>query len=514
MRYRGKEYAGLALAIALAGCKVGPNYQTPPTTMPSTWSELSAGIPATQPATVPATQPISGPTTQPVEIVEWWTTFNDPLLNQLVARAVQSNNDLKIAAARVREARAQWRVVLGNELPSVNAVGTYQRVRPSLSSASGSSLKAAGISPEQDLWQAGFDATWELDVFGGVRRQLEAATDQIQASEANLHDVLVILVSEVAFNYIDLRGVQQQIEINRANVKAQQQSLELTRARFQAGLTGELDVVRAQAQVAGTEAVLPSLEAAVRADIHRLGVLTGQQPQVLSDQLVTSVAIPTIPPSVPVGLPSDLLRRRPDVRRAERQLAAATANIGVATADLFPRFSLTGGFGFQSNKFKTLGNWDSRFWNIGPGVTFPLIDRGQIRANIRVQNARQEQALAAYENTILLALEDVENSLVSYAKEQIRQQILADAVKANRRAVELANELYSKGLTDFLTVLEAERTLYSAEIQLSQSERAVATNLVSLYKALGGGWEILQPPTPTPDPDSNQPQPQVIPVSQ
>jgi NodT family efflux transporter outer membrane factor (OMF) lipoprotein len=496
--------------MVLVGCKVGPNYQTPPTTMPSTWSELSAGIPATQPATVPATQPISGPTTQSLELTEWWTTFNDPLLNKLVAKAVQSNNDLKIAAARVREARAQWRVVLGSELPNVNAVGNYQRLRPSANSASGASLNAAGASLNQDLWQAGFDATWELDVFGGVRRQLESATDQIEATQANLHDVLVTLVSEVAANYVDLRGVQQQIEINQNNVKAQQQSLELTRARFQAGLTGELDVVRAQAQVSGTQAVLPSLEAAVRADIHRLSVLTGQQPQVLSDELTKSAAIPTIPPSVPVGLPSDLLRRRPDIRRAERQLAAATANIGVATADLFPRFSLTGGFGLQSNKFKTLGNWDSRFWNIGPGVTFPLIDRGQIRANIRVQNARQEQAVAAYENTILLALEEVEDSLVGYAKEQIRRQILADAVKANRRAVELANELYSKGLTDFLTVLEAERTLYAAEIQLSQSERAVSTDLVSLYKALGGGWEILEPAPNTPE----QPKANVTPVSQ
>ncbi|HEX2972823.1 MAG TPA: efflux transporter outer membrane subunit [Tepidisphaeraceae bacterium] len=512
MKVQGKEWAGLVLAVALAGCKVGPDYRTPATTMPSTWSEFSASTPTTQPLTMPATQPVSGPTTQPVELVEWWTTFNDPLLNSLVAQAIRSNNDLKIAAARVREARAQWRVVLGNELPQVNASAAYSRSRSSQSSgfnAAAGNLGGVSINPEQDLWQAGFDASWELDVFGGVRRQLEAATDQIQANEATLHDVLVSLVSEVAANYIDLRGAQQQIEINQENVKAQLQTLDLTKARFQAGLTGELDVVRAQAQVATTLAVLPSLETAVRADIHRLSVLTGQQPQVLSAELSKTVAIPAIPPLVPVGLPSDLLRRRPDIRRAERQLAAATANIGVATADLFPRFSLTGGFGLQSNKFKTLGNWDSRFWSIGPGVTFPLFDRGQIRANVRVQNARQEQALAAYENTILLALEEVEDSLVSYDKEQVRRQTLADGVKANRRAVELSNELYSKGLTDFLTVLEAERSLYAAEVQLSQSERAVSTNLVALYKALGGGWEVLEPapaPAQTPAPQGTQPQ--------
>jgi len=481
----GKLWISVIVA-SLGGCMVGPDYKRPEVSVPGDWSESTAG----------------GPTAQAAGVARWWKTLGDPVLDSLVARAVESNSDLKIAAARIREARALRRIVSAGEWPTVNSSGAYRRSKQSESTEfaqiasgfAGGGVPAGagsfgGFGKEMDLWQGGFDASWELDVFGGVRRAVEAADAEVAAVEESRRDVLVALLAEVGQNYVELRGLQKQIGIVQANVKSQQEMVELTRARFKAGLTGELDVVRAEAQVALTRSQLPVVEALSRRAIHRLGVLTGQWAGALSEELSKAGAIPGVPAVVPVGLPSELLRRRADVRRAERQVAAATARIGVATADLFPKFSLTGGIGLQSNKFKTLGNWDSRFWSIGPGVSFPVFDRGKIRANIQVQNARQEQALAWYENTVLRALAEVEDALVAYAKEQVRRDSLEEAVKANRRAVELASDLYTKGLADFLSVLEAQRSLYSSEEQLALSERSVSVDLVALYKALGGGWE-------------------------
>ena len=492
------------IALALAGCNVGPDYRPPQTTLPTDWSEKIAG----------------GATTQPVAVVQWWKTFNDPVLDALVHRAVQSNLDLRIAASRIREARAQRRIVVSGEWPTINASGSYQRTKGSENSgfanaaalggsnatggAGTTAIPATGFNPaifsaERSLWQLGFDASWELDVFGGIRRAVEAADADIGTAIEGRRDVLVSLLAEVAANYLDLRGIQQQIDITTANVKSQQDTVELTRTRFNAGLTGELDVVRAEAQVATTAAILPILQTSARRAIHRIGVLTGQLPGSLSDELSKVSPMPPTPPAIPVGLPSDLLRRRADIRRAERQLAAATARIGVATADLFPKFTLTGGIGLQSDKAKSLFNSSSNFWSIGPGVRLPIFDRGRIRARIRVEDERTSQSLDLYENTVLLAMEEVENSLVSYAHQQTRRQSLANAVKANRRAVDLAKKLYTSGLArpgfpGFLDVLDAQRTLYISEEQLVISERAVATDLVALYKALGGGWEDSDTP--------------------
>lgn len=304
---------------------------------------------------------------------------------------------------------------------------------------------------------------------------------------------MVTLLAEVAQNYLELRGSQRQLAIAQANLKAQSETLGITRSRYEAGLASDLDVARAQAQVQTTQSQIPALQASARQSIHLLGVLLGQPPMALAEELSRHEAIPEPPPQVPVGLPSELLRRRPDIRRAERQLAAATARIGVATANLFPRFSLTGSFGLQSGQLDTLPNAGSNFWSIGPGVRWLVLDWGRVRSEIHVQNARQEQALLAYEQTVLTALREVEDALVVFTHEQARHQALVRALAANRRAVELATQLYQQGLSDFLSVLQAQRDLYASEDALAQSDLTVSTALVRLYKSLGGGWDDAPP---------------------
>jgi NodT family efflux transporter outer membrane factor (OMF) lipoprotein len=473
-------------AVLLAGCKVGPDYETPDVAVPENWNATASSVPTTQPAAAAVTQ--------------WWTTFNDPVLNELVGDAVRANLDLRIAAARLREARALRRVAGSGLFPMLDATGSYQRSRQS-ENLEGFDVGVDGghggvggvpqfnLGEEMDLYQAGFDASWELDVFGGVRRSIEAADADVQAAIEDARDVYVTLLAELARNYVDLRGLQRQLVIARQNLGSQEETLELTRARFNAGLVGELDVARARTQVKTTESVIPALEVQVLAAAHRIEVLRGLHPGALSEVLLVEAPLPAVPPAVPVALPSDLLRRRPDIRRAERQLAAATARVGVATAELFPRFSLTGSFGFQSSDASDLADSDSRAWSVGPAVRLPLFDRGRIRANVVAENARQQAALAAYERAILVALEDVENALIAHAKELQRRQALAEAVEAARRSVALATELYSRGLTDFLAVLEAQRSQFEVEDRLAESDRLVAANVVGLYKALGGGWE-------------------------
>jgi NodT family efflux transporter outer membrane factor (OMF) lipoprotein len=302
-------------------------------------------------------------------------------------------------------------------------------------------------------------------------------------------DVLITLVGDVGNNYISLRGLQQQIAIARENLKAQQHTAEITRKRFEAGFVGALDVANAQAQVATTEATIPVFESSARAAIYSLGVLLGREPAALAQDLSRAAPIPPTPPEIPVGLPSDLLRRRPDIRRAEAQLHAATARIGVATADLFPKFNLAGSFGFSTSDVTRIDRWTSNFWSWGPTVTWPIFAGGRIYWNIKVQNALQEQGLLTYEKTVLTALKDVETALVAYAKEQEHRKSLSEAVRNNRKAVDLAMTLYLAGKSDFLNVLIAQRSLFATEDALAQSTSTVDTNLVALYKALGGGWE-------------------------
>jgi outer membrane protein, multidrug efflux system len=471
--------AAAGIIFLAAGCAVGPNYQRPDLPVPAGWMEAQQ----------------KGLDARSEDLARWWSTFNDPLLDSLVDRAVRSNLDLRLAEARIREARATRVVTAAGAWPTVDVSGSYTRNRAS-ENAFGSPTQGAVVAPsgggvdlDQNLYRSGFDANWEIDVFGGVRRSVEAADATIEATVEDRRDVLVTLLGEVARNYIDLRGFQRRLAVARANLKTQQDTLELTQVRFQAGLASDLDVAQQEAQVNTTASQIPTLESSVKQAAYALDVLLGLQPSALWNELAKEAEIPGLPPEVLVGLPSDLLRRRPDIRRAERQLAAATAQVGAATADLFPKFSLAGLAGLQSVSASDWVTGGSRFWSIGPTIRWPVFDAGRIRANIEIRNAQQEQALTQYEKSMLSAFRDVETALVNYANEQARYLSLIDAVAANRRAVAMANELYIRGLNDFLNVLDTQRSLYVTESELAQSQATMATNLVALYKALGGGWE-------------------------
>jgi len=464
---------GICLILA-AGCTVGPDFRRPEARLPDLWAGANA-------------PEASVAVSDPVTMVEWWRSFNDGILTSLVERAVRANPDLRLAGARIRQARAARGAGAADLWPGVDASASYTRSR----SPGG---PANGGGSGQDLFQAGLDAAWELDFFGGTRRNIEALDADWSAAVEDRRDVLVTLVSDVGLSYITLRGLQQQIVIAERNLEAQRRTVEITRKRFEAGFVSALDVANARALAATTASQIPVLESSARATIYSLGVLLGEEPTALVRELETKEPIPITPPEIPVGLPSDLLRRRPDIRRSEAQLHAATARIGAATADLFPRFSLTGSFGFSSTDLASFLSLSSRSWSIGPSVQWPVFDAGRIRWNIEVQNALQEQALITYEKTILTALSDVETALTAYAREQEHHRLIEEAAAQNRKALDLAMQLYTAGQTDFLNVLTAQQSLYSSEDALVQSARTLSTNLVALYKALGGGWENAEEP--------------------
>jgi NodT family efflux transporter outer membrane factor (OMF) lipoprotein len=461
--------AALAL-LSLAGCKVGPDFKKPKPQLQAGWADpVGQSYPTTRPMA------FTGPE---ADLADWWKRFNDPILNSLIERAIVANLDIRTATSAVRQARAARGITAAELFPQANTSGGYRR----------------GGSPDvptRGLWSAGLDASWEIDIFGGRRRSVEAADAQIDAAIENRRDVLISVVSEVAINYVNLRGTQRQIEIANGNLTLQKKNAELVRTLFNNGngFNSRLDVAQADSSVASTASQIPGLEITARQTIYALSVLLGQSPADLLPELSVQNPLPVSPTDVPLGLPSDLLQRRPDIRRAEAQLHAATANIGVATADLFPRFSLTGSFGYQNGKAASLFDWASSSWSFGPGVTWPLFDAGRIFNNINVQNEQAEQAILAYRGVVLTALQDVENSLVAYVKEYERRAAIADAVTANHEALRLATLRYSNGETDFLQVLSAQQALFSTENALVQSDRTSVTNLISLYKALGGGWQ-------------------------
>lgn len=465
------------LARIFAGCTVGPNYHPPKTNVPSQW--VSPGV--------------GGETNSPTADAHWWKSFHDPELDSLIVRAAQSNLNLRAAVARVREARASARMAYAQYWPTIDANASYTSQRYS---ANGYPTFPPPFPLQADVYQTGFDASWELDVFGGTRRSVQAAHAQVAATEFDRRNVMITVFAEVARSYVEARAYQRRLTVAAANIKTEQQVLELTRSLFSRGLVGNLDVQQSEALLETTQAATPSLENGFRASVYQLALLLGQPPGAVLDEMSKATPIPLAPPSVPVGLPSDLVQRRPDVRAAERQLAAATARVGVAVADLYPKFSLTGNAGLQS---VSLGDWftaGSRFWTAGPMVQWRIFDAGSIRANIRLQKARVEESLADYEQSMVSAFSDVETSLTAYAKEQTRRESLARAAQANERGVSLANDLYRHGLADFLRVLETQRSLYQSEDALIVSESAVSTDLISLYKALGGGWQDSPNPQP------------------
>ena len=464
----------LVVVLGTVGCMVGPNYRRPDVATPPSWGELAP----TAPPEGRSDAIVDGAPTA------WWTTFDDQLLMSLIRRTVASNLTLRQAEARVREARASRRIAAADLWPQIGAAGSYTRIRTSKNG-----LSTGGPGRMFNLFQTGFDANWEVDVFGGNRRSVEAADASVEATEDDRNAVLVSLMAEVGLEYVTYRSLQQRIALANQNLAAQQGTLDLTRRLLNAGLAPELDVQRAAAQVATTASTIPLLEQQAAQAMHRLGILIAQPPMALQQELAAVGPIPKPPAQVAVGLPSELLLRRPDVARSERQLASQTAAIGVATRDLFPRFFITGAASLQSVRASDFLDWQSRALSIGPSVSWPIFEGGRIRANIALQTATQQELLAAYEAVVLQAFQDVEDALVAFSHEQATRAQLEEAVRANQRAAELARNLYRQGLTDFLTVLVAEQSVFTSQDTLAQTERDVALEVVALYKAVGGGWD-------------------------
>lgn len=472
-----KHAMNLILAISLAtvllaGCTVGPNYQTPVESAPVKWTSSQAGL-------YPKTEVRA----------DWWRSFNDPILTKVVESAARSNKDLEQAAARVREVRALHEVAASSLYPSVSE-GTSALKETISENGRLPAAAIPAISKRRNVFEAGFDANWEVDVFGGNRRRVEAADARVAVSEEAERAMRVSVLAETARNYLELRGAQRQLAIIEKNLTLQQRTLDLTKEQLRVGTGTELEVVRAEGQVRATEARLPNLNAEIAAATYRLSVLTGQQPAALLGELSKRKPLPAPPDIVPVGLPSDLLRRRPDIRRAERELAAATADIGVAVADLFPKFSLTGATGLEALHFSDLFQSGSVTSRLGPQIRWPIFQSGKIRANIKANEARTDAAVAAYEQTILTALSETEIALECYGRELQTRAKLQSAVAANQQAVRLIKQRFETGTGTLFEVIDAESRLLVTESDLVLSESAIVTKLTALYKALGGGWKL------------------------
>jgi len=468
-----KIFTATAISLLASGCTMlGPNYNRVKPDAPAAWqSDISGGLVAQKAATK--------------ALANWWAQLQDPLLTELVQKGMHGNLDLKSAMSRVREARALRGISRAGLFPSVNASAAATKSRSS------SNFTGGG---ETDLYKAGFDAGWELDIFGGKKRALEAAEADLAARQEAMHEVLVSLSAEIGINYVDVRTYQARISAARANFTSQKQSFELNQSRYQTGLIDDLAVQQSRYNLELTRSQIPRLEIGLAAAMNRLAILLGQKPGSLTQQLAKIEPVPATPPEITVGVPAEALRRRPDIRQAERQLAAQTARIGVAQADLYPKFKLTGTIGLESLHIEDLPEWASRFFNIGPSMSWNIFDAGAIRQNIVVQNARQEQAMLHYQATVLRALEEEENALTAFVKEETRNQALTRATDAAGKADQAARDRYQAGLTDFTSVLDAQRSLLSFQDQLAQSTGAVTANLIRLYKALGGGWNSVSDP--------------------
>lgn len=458
----------LSAGLAFAGCAaVGPNYTPPATGLPPTWSRID---------------PISQPELRaeaPADLSRWWQSLDDPLLTALIDEAMQANHDLRGAKARLRQARAQRSVAAAGHYPGVTASGSASRNRSSEEAGSGST---------SNYFNAGLDASWEVDVFGGVRRGIEAAGADLESSEASLAYTRVTLASEVALNYIEIRTLQIRLGIARDNLASQSETLQITEWRAQAGLTSIQDVEQARSNREQTRAEIPALETSLAGAEHGLDILLGKPPGTLHARLADAAGLPTIPAKIAVGIPAETLRQRPDVRAAERTLAAETARLGVAQAARYPSFNLSGSIGLEALKFGALGEGGTVASSLFASITSPIFDAGRLRAQVDVQDAVREQAQIAYEKAILTALQDVENSLVALARSQERAEALGNATESARVAAELARQRYSSGLIDFQSVLDTERTLLSNEDSLASTREYAVQALVGLYKALGGGW--------------------------
>lgn len=457
----------LAVIPLLAGCAVGPDYQSPSIALPTQWSGDKSGRP--QPA-----------------LALWWRRLNDPLLDQLIDEAVPRNLDVAAAQARIREARASRRQAIGALFPQITGSGSATANQTS--AASGGVSDGVGTS-SFNQFQSGFDASWELDLFGANRRALEAATYNVDASQDDLRATLLTLIGDVASYYIEARGAQARVALARRTAASQRATAALTQNKFNAGSASAVDTAKAVAQAASTEATIPTSETSYKEAVHRLGVLLGRDPAALAARLarVTPIPAPRLP--LPKGIPADVLTLRPDVRKAERQLAQYTARIGQAEAALYPDVSLSGSVSTTALKLGDLGKNSSIGWSIGPTLSVPIFNGGKLRAAVEVAQAQRDQYHIAWRSAVLAALEDVENATVSLAQERIRIRSLSESAQHYGEAARLSRSLYESGSSSFLDVLDAERSQFSAEDTLLQSRVSVAKDYVALAKALGGGWD-------------------------
>jgi outer membrane protein, multidrug efflux system len=467
-----RKLAVSLVSLVLAACAVGPDYRRPEVATPDSF----VGVDAAQFSSADVER-------------EFWKAFNDQQLNEMIERALSANHDIRIATARLREARALRGESRLDLAPTVQGSAGYTRARASDRQIA----PAPNADRSQDFYDSGFDAFWELDFFGRVRRGIEASSAEVQSAEATVYATQVSVTAEVARNYFELRGAQQQLAVAQRNADNQGETLRITTARLDAGRGTQLDQSRAQAQLSATLATIPDLQAAVTRSMLRLGVLTGQAPEALLPQLSSAQPLPTLPVAHDIGTPELLLRRRPDIRVAERDLAAATAEIGVAVGDLFPRITFLGRWGFDALERNDLGNSGSESYSFGPSISWAAFDLGRVKQRIRQREAATDRALAKYEQTVLQALEETDASLTAYSKAIVKQQHLQESASASLEAAKLARVRYENGVADFLAVLDAERSALAAEDQLARSETQTATALLATYKALGGGFRPLSP---------------------
>lgn len=501
------KFAGGALiaAASLCGCTMGPNYRPPAPAMNGTFD---GAIDA--PPTGATTRPSASGAARPVDLERWWQSLNDPLLDSLVRQSVASNYDIRIAIARLQEARETEYAVGGGVLEGLGATPGAD-ISAAAGRGSGTNSIRGRLAPPvyagtntnglaEITHAAGFDAGWEIDLFGRYTRLLQAARADTQAAAEFQHDVLIATVAEVVRAYIDVRSLQLRLEIARENAETQSRTANLVGVRFQRGLTNELDVALADRQYARTTAQIAPFEAAIVAAERRIAVLLGHDPELLRAQLDKPAPLPAVPPQVSAGMPIALLRRRPDIRQAERNLAAATARIGVATANLFPSIALTAGAGLQGQGLGRTPEQTSFIWSVGPSFYWPFLDFGQLDAAVKISDYQAVEMLFNYRKIVIIAVEQVDNALSNYAAEQQSLAQLNVAVEASRKAVHLAQRRYENGLTDFLNVLDAQRQLYELEDQTAVEQETLTDEFVALYKALGGGWEGFEAPPPAPRP--------------
>ncbi len=461
--YRRAIFALLGLALSSCAA-VGPDYQPPKIAVPAAWNNSGGNI---------AQQDRE-------DLEEWWRNLKDPLLTELIEEALRTSPDILSARSKLREARARRAIAGADYYPTVAGSGSASRSKSSTETGSGKI---------HELYQAGFDASWELDIFGGVRRNVEAAQSAFQASTASLADTRVSLAAEVATNYIQIRSQQVRLKITRANLASQEETLQLTQWRAQAGLVSSQDVEQARSNLEQTRAQLPSLEISQIQAEHALEILLGKPPGALQQRLATAANLPLIPNRLAIGIPADTLRQRPDIRVAERNLAAETARLGVAEAARYPTFKLSGSIGLEALTLSGLLNSGADKASLLGGITAPIFNAGKLRNQVEVQDAVREQARISYEQSVLSALSEVENALVSLDRSGSQSEALAAATTAAQNAADLAKQRYSAGLIDFQAVLDAERTVRSNADSLATARADRVLALIRLYKALGGGWQ-------------------------